>query len=81
MPSSLIVRSSLKFDALAVYLHPTFTASFHSEVNLKPSQTSAVEFFAEIVDIFRSLAIFLEEVHRGCLTRFYMRLCPITYYS
>ena len=27
-------------------------------------------FFAEIVDVFKSLAIFTEELYRGCLTGF-----------
>ena len=34
-----------KFHALAVYLHPTFTAPFQSEVHLEPSRTYAVKHF------------------------------------
>ena len=34
-----------KFYALAVYLHPTFTAPFQLEVHLESSQTSAVQLF------------------------------------
>ena len=70
-----------KFHALAVYLHPTFVASFQSELHIESSRTSVVELFAEIVDVLRPLAIFGEELHRGYLTGFYMRLCPIIYYS
>ena len=63
-----------KFHTLAVYLHQRFTAPFQSEAYLESSQRSAVELFAEIVDVFRPLAVFGEELHRGCLTRFSMRL-------
>ena len=59
-----------KFHALAIYLHPIFTAPFQSKVNLESSRTSAVEHFAEIVNIFWPLAIFGEELHRRCLTGF-----------
>ena len=59
-----------KFHALAVYLHLPFTAPFQSEVHLESSQTSMVEFFAEIVDIFRLLAVLAEELHHECLTGF-----------
>ena len=38
-------------------------------------------FFAETVDVFRPLAIFAEQLHRGCLTGFQMRFCPIIHYS
>ena len=38
---------SYKFCALAVYLHPTFTAPFRLEVHLESSQASAVELFCE----------------------------------
>ena len=34
-----------KFRALAIYLHPTFTAPFQSEAHFKSNQTIAVEFF------------------------------------
>ena len=34
-----------KFRALAIYLHPTFTAPFQSEAHFKSNQTTAVEFF------------------------------------
>ena len=44
-----------------------------SEVHLESSQTSAVEFFAEIVQVLRPLTIFAKELHRvsltACLTR------------
>ena len=44
-----------KFHALAVYLHPIFTAPFQSEAHLESIQTSAVELLAETADIFRLL--------------------------
>ena len=78
MPSLLIVLSTIpcaralakKFHALAVYLHPTFTAPFQSEVNLESIRTSAMELFVEIVDVFSLLAICAEELHPGCLAGF-----------
>ena len=59
-----------KIRALAVYIHPIFTVPFQPEGHLESSRTCAVELFAEIVDLFRLLAIFAEEPHRGCLTGF-----------
>ena len=70
-----------KFHALAVYLHPIFTARFQSEVHLESCRISTVELFAEIVDVFRALTIFAEELHHGCLTRFQLQLCPIIHHS
>ena len=60
---------SYKFHAFIVYLHPIFTALFQSEY-LESNRTFAVELFAEIVDFFRPLAIFAEELHPGCVTVF-----------
>ena len=59
-----------KFHAFTVYLNPIFTVTFQLNAHLESSQTSAVELFAEIVDVFRPLAIFTEELHHGCLTGF-----------
>ena len=47
----------------------------------KLDQSNPGLFFAKIVNVLRSFAIFTEELLRGCFTGFYMRLCPITYYS
>ena len=54
-----------KFHALAVYLQPRFTSPFQLEVHLEPFLWS---FFAEIIDVFRPLAFFAEELHSRCLT-------------
>ena len=61
---------SYKFHALAVYLHPIFTAPFQSEAHWNPVEYLGWNLFAEIVEVFRPLAIFAEELHRGCLTGF-----------
>ena len=65
MPSSIesqqlphVPACSCKFHALTVYLHPTFTVPFQSEVHLESNYTSVARFFAEIVDVFRSLGSF-----------------------
>ena len=69
MPSSLIVQSSLgggggggggatnSMHLQSVYLHPKFTAPSQSEMHVESIQTSVVEAFAEIVDVFRPLVI------------------------
>ena len=63
------------------HLQPTFAAPFQSNTHLESSQTSGVGLLAEIVHVFRPLVIFAKELRRGCLTRLYMRLCLMTYYS
>ena len=69
MPSSLIVQSSLNYFAVhqtvatnsmhlqSVYLHPKFIAPSQSEMHVESIQTSVVETFTEIVDVFRPLII------------------------
>ena len=70
-----------KSHAPAVYLYPTFTAPFQSEVHLEFSRAFTVGLFGEIVDVFRPLAILAEGLHRGYLRGLCMRLCPITHCS
>ena len=65
-----------KFHALAVYLHPIFTAPFQSDAHLESNRTTEI-FSGEMVNVFRPLAIFAEELHRGCLTGFYRILCSL----
>ena len=65
---------SYKFHALTVYLHYTFTVPPIDGAFGIQSNICGVAFFAEIVNMLRSLAIFAKEYHRvsfmGWLTRF-----------
>ena len=58
--------------ALTVYLHSTFTVPPIGDTFGIQSNICTTSFFAEIVNVLRPLAIFVEELHRvsltGCLT-------------
>ena len=80
MPSSLMVRSSLNYFpvhqfAASNFMHLKATYTLHLQHLFNRRRMwnpikHLLEPFAEIVDIFRPLAIFAEELHRGCLTGF-----------
>ena len=81
MSSSLTVRSSFNYlsahhtvPTSSMYLQSTYTPHLQQLSNRNriwnPVEHLQQSFFAEIVDIFRLLAIFAEELHSGCLIGF-----------
>ena len=81
MSSSLTVRSSLNYLSAhrtvatsSMYLQSTYTPHSQQLSNWKricnPVERLQQSFFAEVVDSFRLLAIFAEELHSGCLIGF-----------
>ena len=75
----LILSSILNYS---IVHQPATTNSIHLQSTKTLNwQYLQSELFAEIVNVFKPLAIFTGELHRGCLTVFQMRLCPINHYS
>ena len=57
----------------SMHLQSTYTPHLQQiqlDAHLKSSGTSALELFAEIVNVLRPLGIFVEELHLGGLTGF-----------
>ena len=82
MPISLVVWSSLNYFPAhhplatnSMHLQPTYNMHLQHLFNQSTFRIQSNiwwSFFAEIVNIFRLLVIFAEELHRGCMKGFLM---------